>query len=76
MTKRGGAASKLSEKIFDDPIWNIIKDINKEFTGNNGWFCSDGLFYVCSQEGTKVYTKEEFEKIRHLFDEPGDNSSK
>lgn len=70
MTKRGGAASKLSEKISDDPIWEIVKNINKEFTGNNGWFCSDGMFYVCSQEGTKVYTKEEFDKIRHLFDGP------
>ena len=52
----------------DDKIWNIVKSINSEFTGNNGWFCSDGLFYVCSQSGTKVYTPEEFEKIRRLFD--------
>lgn len=70
MTKPEETRKRPSVKMSkdDDPIWNIVKNINDEFTGNNGWFCSGGLFYVCSQEGTKVYTKEEFEKIKDLFD--------
>lgn len=78
MTKRGEVPSKPLGKTYskDDVIWKLISSIDAEFSRNNGWFYSEGLFYVMGDEGTMIYTPEEFEKIKDKFNGPGNNTSK
>ena len=71
MTKQEERRKRRSAKICDDPIWKLINSINTEFTKNNGWYCSGGLFYVMGNDGTRIYTQEEFSKIIGIFDRDG-----
>lgn len=71
MTKQGERRKKRSAKTCDDPIWKFINAINTEFTKNNGWYYSDGLFYVMGYDGTRIYTQEEFSKIIGIFNKDG-----
>ncbi len=70
MTKQEEQLKTRSAKTCD-PIWKLINAINTEFTKNNGWYYSGGLFYVMGHDGTRIYTQEEFSKIIGIFDKDG-----
>ena len=64
MTKQEETQRRLSERISESKIIEDLMDILKQkVIEGQGFVHSNGMVYAFTEDGTKIYTEEEFAKI-------------
>ena len=64
MTKPEETPKKLSERICEPKsIGDLMEILRQKVIEGQGFVHSNGMVYVFTEEGTKIYTEEEFAKI-------------